>query len=126
MVAVDYKAGQDKWQFQEVHHDIWDFDAPSPTVLYDQMYNGVLKKGIYEPGKTGWVYFLDRTNGQPLIGINETPVEQEPRQATAATQPIPVGDPFINQCGAPIPAFPITNTIYHPLCDPPVAFPPLL
>ena len=74
IVALDYKTGQYKWHFQEVHHDIWDFDAPSPTVLFDQMYNGQMRKGIYERGKTGWCYFLDRTNGQPLIGIDEKPV----------------------------------------------------
>ena len=54
IVALDYKTGQYKWHFQEVHHDIWDFDAPSPTVLFDQMYNGQLRKGIYQAGKTGW------------------------------------------------------------------------
>src|ERR1700719_1756853 len=64
-VALDYKTGQYKWHFQQVHHDIWDFDAPSPTVLFDQMYNGTLRKGIYQASKTGWVYFLDRTNGKP-------------------------------------------------------------
>jgi alcohol dehydrogenase (cytochrome c) len=125
IVALDYKTGQYKWHFQEVHHDIWDFDAPSPTVLFDQMYNGQMRKGIYEPGKTGWLYLLDRTNGQPLVGINETPVEQEPRQATAATQPIPVGDPYINQCGDPIPGFPLTKCIYGTFWDTPVVFHPM-
>ena len=67
IVALDYKTGQYKWHFQEVHHEIWDYDAPSPTVLFDQMYNGQMRKGIFEPGKTGWVYFLDRTNGQLLL-----------------------------------------------------------
>src|ERR687886_2056698 len=125
MVALDYKTGQYKWHFQEVHHEIWDFDAPSPVVLFDQSYNGVLRKGLYQAGKTGWVYFLDRTTGEPLIGINETPVEQEPRQATAATQPIPVGDSFVNQCGDPVPGFPITKCIYGTFWDTPVVFHPL-
>ena len=89
IVALDYKTGQYKWHFQEVHHDIWDYDAPSPVVLFDQTYNGQPRKGLYQAGKTGWLYFLDRTNGQPLIGIDEKPVPQEPRQATAATQPYP-------------------------------------
>ena len=45
IVALDYKTGQYKWHFQEVHHDIWDFDAPSPTVLFDQTYNGADAEG---------------------------------------------------------------------------------
>jgi alcohol dehydrogenase (cytochrome c) len=125
IVALDYKTGQYKWHFQEVHHEVWDFDAPSPVVLFDQTYNGQMRKGIYEPGKTGWLYFLDRTNGQPLIGINETPVEQEPRQASSPTQPIPVGDPYMNQCGDPVPGFPITKCIFGTFWDTPVVFHPL-
>ena len=95
ILALDYRTGQYRWHFQQVHHDIWDFDAPSPTVLFDQVYNGQMRKGMYQAGKTGWLYFLDRQTGQPLIGIEERPVPQEPRQATAATQPYPVGDRFV-------------------------------
>jgi alcohol dehydrogenase (cytochrome c) len=124
IVALDYKTGQYKWHFQEVHHDIWDFDAPSPTVLFDQSYNGQMRKGIYEPGKTGWLYLLDRSNGQPLVGINEQPVEQDPRQATAATQPIPAGDSYMNQCADPVAGFPIAKCIYGTYWDTPVLFKP--
>ena len=35
IVALDVKTGKLKWYFQEVHHDIWDYDAPSPVVLFD-------------------------------------------------------------------------------------------
>ena len=98
IVALDYKTGQYRWHFQEAHHEIWDYDAPSPVVLFDQMYNGVMRKGLSQAGKTGWCYYLDRTNGQPLIGIEEKPVPQEPRQATAATQPYPLGDKFVRDC----------------------------
>jgi quinohemoprotein ethanol dehydrogenase len=105
IVALDYKTGQYRWHFQEVHHDLWDFDAPSPVVLFDQMYNGTMRKGLYQAGKTGWLYFLDRATGQPLIGIDEKPVEQEPRNFTSPTQPYPVGDSFIYQCPDAVPGF---------------------
>ena len=123
IVALDYKTGQYKWHFQEVHHDIWDYDAPSPVVLFDQTYDGVQRKGLYECGKSGWCYFLDRTSGQPLIGINETPVAQEARQATAATQPIPVGDRFVPDCKEPTSQFPLAGCIYTPFWDVPVLIP---
>ena len=58
-------------------------------------HRGADRKGIAEVGKTGYTYILDRTNGKPLIGIEERAVPQEPRQATAATQPFPVGDPIV-------------------------------
>ena len=97
IVAVDAMTGKYRWHFQQVHHDIWDFDAPSPVVLFDIEIDGILRKGLAEPSKTGWVYILDRSNGQPLIGIEERPVPQEPRQATSPTQPYPVGDAFAPQ-----------------------------
>jgi quinohemoprotein ethanol dehydrogenase len=95
IVAVDVRTGEYRWHFQEVHHDLWDYDAPNPVVLFDIEIDGVERKGLAQAGKTGWLYILDRTNGEPLIGIEEQPVPQEPRQATAATQPVPVGDPFV-------------------------------
>jgi alcohol dehydrogenase (cytochrome c) len=97
IVAIDVKTGKYKWHFQEVHHDIWDLDAPNPVILFDVNIDGKQRKALGQAGKTGWIYFLDRTNGKPLIGINETPVPQDERQATAATQPIPVGDSFVPQ-----------------------------
>ena len=48
-------------------------------------------------GKTGWAYILDRETGKPLIGIDEKPVPQEPRQKTAATQPFPRGEAIVPQ-----------------------------
>ena len=97
IVAVDVYTGEYRWHFQQVHHDLWDYDAPSPVVLFDIDIDGVTRRGLAEPGKTGWVYILDRATGEPLIGIEERPVPQEPRQATAATQPYPIGDAFVPQ-----------------------------
>jgi quinohemoprotein ethanol dehydrogenase len=95
IVALDVRTGAYKWHFQEVHHDLWDYDAPNPVVLFDAPYAGRIRKGIAEVGKTGFTYILDRTNGTPLVGIEERPVPQEPRQATSATQPYPVGEPVV-------------------------------
>jgi len=97
IVALDAKTGKYRWHFQQVHHDIWDYDAASPVVLFDLDYGGVKRKAIAEASKTGWVYILDRTNGQPLVGIDEKAVLQEPRQGTAPTQPYPRGDAFVPQ-----------------------------
>ena len=97
IVALNVYTGEYRWHFQEVHHDIWDYDAPNPVTLFDLDYNGVPRKGLAQAGKTGFLYILDRTNGEPLVGIEERPVPQEPRQATAATQPYPVGEAFVTQ-----------------------------
>jgi quinohemoprotein ethanol dehydrogenase len=97
IVAVDAHTGKYRWHFQQVHHDIWDYDSPNPVVLFDAPVNGRMRKGLVQVSKTGWAYILDRETGEPLIGIEERAVPQEPRQATAATQPYPVGDAIVPQ-----------------------------
>jgi alcohol dehydrogenase (cytochrome c) len=97
LLALDVKTGAYKWHFQQVHHDIWDYDSPNPVVLFDANFGGQPRKGIAEVSKTGWVYLLDRATGKPLLGIEERPVPQEPRQHTAPTQPYVVGDAVVPQ-----------------------------
>jgi alcohol dehydrogenase (cytochrome c) len=97
IVAVDVHTGEYRWHFQQVHHDIWDYDSPNPVVLFDVVIDGELRKGLVQVSKTGWAYVLDRATGEPLIGIEERAVPQELRQATAATQPFPIGDAIVPQ-----------------------------
>jgi quinohemoprotein ethanol dehydrogenase len=97
MLAIELATGKYRWHFQQVHHDIWDYDAVNPVVLMDVRVGGRTRKAIVEVGKTGWAYILDRETGKPLIGIDEKPVPQEPRQKTAATQPFPRGDSIVPQ-----------------------------
>ena len=120
IVALNAKTGEHVWHFQEVHHDIWDYDAASPVVLFDTVINGQPRKGIAEAGRTGWVYILDRTNGKPLIGIEERPVPQEPRQKTAKTQPYPVGDATVPQCAQPMEGYEKAGCIFEAFWDEPV------
>jgi quinohemoprotein ethanol dehydrogenase len=97
IVALDAKTGKYRWHFQQIHHDIWDYDSPNPVILFDAKVGGRMRKGLVEVSKTGWAYILDRETGKPLIGIVERPVPQEPRQATSATQPYPIGDAIVPQ-----------------------------
>jgi alcohol dehydrogenase (cytochrome c) len=92
ILAIDADTGTFKWGFQEVHHDIWDYDAASPVLLFEGA-DG--KKGIAQAGKTGWLYMLDRETGEPLYGTDEKPVLQDAQQKTSATQPIPRSGAFI-------------------------------
>ena len=95
MLAVEAKTGKYRWHYQQVHHDLWDYDSPNPVILFDLKVNGRVRKAAAEASKTGWVYILDRITGKPLLGIDEKPVPQEPRQFTSPTQPYPRGDAFV-------------------------------
>ena len=98
IVAIDPESGKYKWHFQQVHHDIWDYDAPSPVVLWNAEVDGEEVKGISQPGKTGWLYMLNRETGEPVHGIVEKKVPQDKRQqATWPTQPYPLTEAFAPQ-----------------------------
>jgi quinohemoprotein ethanol dehydrogenase len=124
IMAIDPKTGAYRWHFQEVHHDIWDYDAASPVVLFDTVIDGQPRKAIAEAGRTGWVYILDRTNGKPLIGIEERPVPQEPLQLTAKTQPFPVGDNTVPTCAPPTSGFDHPSCIFAPFWATPIVVQP--
>jgi glucose dehydrogenase/cytochrome c5 len=97
------------------------------VVLFDIEIDGAERRGLAATGKTGWLYLLDRTNGEPLIGIEERPVPQESRQATAATQPHPVGEAFVPQSIDIAPegfALVGEGRIFTPFWDEPVVFKP--
>jgi alcohol dehydrogenase (cytochrome c) len=95
IVALDAATGEYRWHFQQVHHDIWDYDSPSPVVLFDAEIDGDDRAAIAQTSKTGWTYVLDRETGEPILPIEETPVPQDPVQRTSATQPVPQYEPFI-------------------------------
>ncbi len=94
IVALNAETGKYEWHYQQVHHDLWDFDSPSPTVLFDGEMNGEEREAVGEPSKTGWVYLLDRKTGKPIYPIPEVKVPQDPAQKTAATQPEPTMERF--------------------------------
>jgi alcohol dehydrogenase (cytochrome c) len=98
IVALDVKTGAYTWHFQEVHHDLWDYDNPLAPVLADIRYQGQPRKILIHGGKTGLTYILDRTSGKPLVGIVERPVPQVPGNKTARTQPFPLGDSPVPYC----------------------------
>jgi alcohol dehydrogenase (cytochrome c) len=94
IVGLDAETGEYKCHFQEVHHDLWDFDAPSPTVLMKGEMNGKEVEAVGEPEKTGWAYVVDQENCKPVYPIPEVKVPQDPSQKTWPTQPEPTMEPF--------------------------------
>jgi quinoprotein glucose dehydrogenase len=92
IVAVDAQTGKYLWHFQTVHHDIWDSDIPSAGGLFEVTQNGRRVPVIAHVGKTSYLYVLDRTNGKPVIAVEERPVPKGdvPTEWYSPTQPIPV------------------------------------
>jgi alcohol dehydrogenase (cytochrome c) len=63
IVALDVHSGKLKWYYQEVKHDVWDYDAVSNVVLFDVHRDGETIPAAAEAGKVGWVFILDRRTG---------------------------------------------------------------
>jgi alcohol dehydrogenase (cytochrome c) len=61
IVAIDARTGEYKWHYQQVPHDVWDFDATSPPVIV-KLKNG--KTAVAEAAKTAFVYVLDAETGK--------------------------------------------------------------
>ena len=63
IIALKPATGELVWHFQVVPHDVWDYDAAYEQILVDLPVNGRLRKLLIHPSKNGFVYVLDRTNG---------------------------------------------------------------
>jgi alcohol dehydrogenase (cytochrome c) len=65
-VALDAKTGKLRWYFQFTPHDIHDWDANQPLVLVDAPFRGRERKLLLHANRNGFLYVLDRTNGEFL------------------------------------------------------------
>ncbi|WP_226042047.1 PQQ-binding-like beta-propeller repeat protein [Natrinema sp. DC36] len=63
-VAVNAADGEYQWHHQDSPHDWWDYDSPSPPVVFEADVDGETRKFATWPGKTGWVYTVDMETGQ--------------------------------------------------------------
>lgn len=96
IVAVDAKTGKYLWHFQTVHHDIWDLDLPSATLVSVKQ-NGKTIPAIAVMNKTAILFLLNRVTGKPLFETKEVPVPIDtdvPGEKPWPTQPMSVTPPL--------------------------------
>jgi quinoprotein glucose dehydrogenase len=101
LVALDAKSGKRVWHFQMIHHDVWEYDNVGPPTLGDITVSGRRIKAVMQPNKNGFLYVLDRTNGNPVWPIEERPVPQStvPGERSSPTQPFPTKPPAFDRQG---------------------------
>jgi len=90
-LALNAETGERLWHFQAVHHDLWDYDLPTPPVLATLERDGRKVDCVVQPTKMGHLFVLDRVTGEPLFPVEEKPVPQStlPGEASSPTQPFP-------------------------------------
>jgi alcohol dehydrogenase (cytochrome c) len=69
VLALDPDTGKLKWYFQFTPHDLFDYDATETAVLIDAAYKGEPRKLLVEANRNGFLYVLDRTNGEFLSAV---------------------------------------------------------
>jgi len=96
VLALHAKTGKFAWLFQEIHHDIWDYDSEqTPTLAY--ITKGGKKIAVVDhTNKSGYNFILDAVTGKPVVPVHETPVPQSAPMHTYPTQPIPEGDALLD------------------------------
>jgi alcohol dehydrogenase (cytochrome c) len=78
IVAVHAKTGKLAWYYQQVPHDVWDYDSAAPTVLFDAPdARGKMVPAAAEANKNGFLYIVNRTNGK-LLRKTDAFVKQNP------------------------------------------------
>nr|WP_323808478.1 PQQ-binding-like beta-propeller repeat protein [Lysobacter enzymogenes] len=96
VVALDAATGEQRWVFQTVHKDVWDYDIGSQSTLMDYPgQDGRPVPAIIVPTKRGQTFVLDRRDGTPLTPVEERPAPQGvlPGDPRTPTQPWSVGMP---------------------------------
>jgi len=89
VVALDVATGAIRWTFQEVVHDLWDLDVPSPPVLTTIVRAGKRVDVVAAVTKIGNTLLLDRDSGKPIFDyrMKRAPTSLIPGERTAAYQP---------------------------------------
>lgn len=101
LVCLEAGSGRLLWHFQYVHHGLWDYESAAPPMLITVSQGGVPRDLVAVPGKTGFLYVLDRLTGEPIWPIEEraVPSSDVPGEAAWPTQPFPTWPPPFTQQG---------------------------
>ena len=71
-VAIDVTTGRIKGHHQYHPNDSWDWDEVSPPILVDYRRQNRTVKGLINPGRNGYLWFLERTDG-PIKFVDAQP-----------------------------------------------------
>jgi len=73
IIARDADTGHARWAYQVVPHDAWDYDEIMENILVDMPFGGKTRKLLIHPGRTGFVFVLDRETGEVLSAESYEP-----------------------------------------------------
>ena len=88
LVAFDLINREIKWFFQEIPHDVWNYDLAAPPILTMIKRENKNVDAVVALSKTGNVILLDRESGKPFFDIiyERAPVSNIPGERTSPYQ----------------------------------------
>jgi quinoprotein glucose dehydrogenase len=98
VVALDAGTGRLRWYYQLVHHDLWDTDTVS-TSLIEAWQDGHEIPAVAALTKSALLFILDRRTGKPIFGVRERPVARSdvPGEHPSPTEPYPIEPPPLSR-----------------------------
>jgi len=95
IVALRMSTGKRIWDFQTVHHDLWDYDNASPPALVTIRQDEAEVPAVLQATKTGMLFILNRETGEPVFPVEEraVPASQIPDEEAWPTQPFTTSPP---------------------------------
>lgn len=117
IIALDAATGAYRWHYQTIHHDIWDYDLPTAPNLVTIKKEGASIDAVAQPGKTGFIYILDRQTGEPVFPIEErtVPPSTIPGEYSWPTQPFPTSPPPFIRFTTSLPDSIISKGLFTPV-----------
>lgn len=79
VLALRARTGKLVWYHQEIAHDLWDYDAESPVVIFNTKVKGRAVHAVAEAGKSGYLFIMNARTGRdlfpplPFVKENHTP-----------------------------------------------------
>jgi alcohol dehydrogenase (cytochrome c) len=67
LISWDPDSGKMNWYFQYTPGDMWDYDEAGTHILIDGQLAGQVRQMIVHPARNGFLYSLERANGQTLL-----------------------------------------------------------
>jgi PQQ-dependent dehydrogenase (methanol/ethanol family) len=64
--ARDVRTGEARWFYQSSPHDLFDHDDINESILLDMPVAGHRRQVLVRPGRTGYMYVMDRNTGEVL------------------------------------------------------------